>query len=229
MGRSRYDVLFIDFYGTIVTGDRHAVEQTSARVVADHRLPLTAPQLAERWGRIFFSAIERCNHDGFLTLFDCECLTLCDAVAPWIADLDPRPYARMLKDYWSDPPLAPGAAEALAALDLPVCVVSNADTEDVWQAIARRNLPIRHVVTSEDTRSYKPDSAIFQRALQVMGASPDRILHVGDSLHSDVGGARPLGIATCWICYEDRILDVGTEHADHKIHNLKELKQVLSA
>ena len=67
----------------------------------------------------------------------------------------------------------------------------------------------------------------IQTALRRMSVDPSRVLHVGDSLHSDIGGAGNLGIATCWVCYEDRILDVGTCRADYKIRSLLELRQIL--
>ncbi len=223
-----FDVVFVDFYGTLATGDPQAVEATCARVIADHDLPMTAGELASVWGRRFLRAIETCNHDGFLTLYDCECLTLQETVSSYVAGIDPRPYADMLKAYWADPPAAPNACAALAALETPVCVVSNADTEDIHRAIERLGLPVDAVVTSEEARSYKPDRWIFDTALERMQVRPERVLHVGDSLHSDVAGAQALGIATCWVCYTDRILDVGTAVPDYKISDLMELRAILS-
>jgi 2-haloacid dehalogenase/putative hydrolase of the HAD superfamily len=228
MTRRSFDVLFVDFYGTLVTGDRDAVEATCARVVADLSLPMTAADLAVAWGHRFFQAIEQNNGHGFRTLFESECDTLRDTLAPWRSDFDPAPYARMLKGYWADPPTAPGAREALAAIDVPICVVSNADTDDILSAVERRGFRVDAVVTSEDARSYKPDATIFTMALDRMNVTADRVLHAGDSLHSDVAGAAAVGISTCWVCYESRILDVGTALADHKISDLNGLCALLS-
>ena len=227
MTDGKYDALFIDFYGTLVTGDRVAVEQTCRRVVEDHGLNMTAADLAVVWGKAFFAAIDNCDVDGFRTLFDCECETLVDTVRPLAGPIDPRPYALMLKAYWQDPPPVPDAAEALRRIGLPVCVVSNADTEDILLAIERRKLPVDHVITSEDARSYKPDAVIFEKALEAMGVARDRVIHAGDSLHSDVGGARAVGLTTCWVCYEDRILDVGTALPDHKVSSLMQLRDLV--
>lgn len=223
----RFDALFVDFYGTLVTGDREAVERTCARVVADLGLPISARALAVDWGRRFFNAIEASNGHGFLTLFACECVTLCETVAPWTTDFDPEPYARMLKDYWSDPPEAPNARAGLAEIDLPICVVSNADTEDILLAIERRGFRVDAVITSEDARSYKPHRGIFDLALARLGVRPERVLHAGDSLHSDVGGAGPLGMTTCWVCYADRILDVGDARPHHQVGSIGELRALL--
>jgi 2-haloacid dehalogenase/putative hydrolase of the HAD superfamily len=227
MPSDRFDVLFIDFYGTLADGDRHAVETTCARVVEDYNLPTTAREFAVTWGRVFFAEIERANHDDFLNLYECEAKSLIDTLAPEGIEVDPHPYCKMLKHYWATAPLQPESLDALAGIDIPICCVSNADNDDIVSAIELRGLQLEHVVTSEDTRCYKPDPHIFEVALERMGVSPDRVLHVGDSLHSDVGGAAKLGITTVWVCREDRIFDAGDATPNHKIGSLMELHSIL--
>ncbi len=227
MSQRRLDVVFVDFYGTLVTGDRIAVEATCQSAVDDLRLDMSAKQLAIDWGKRFFAMIEEANNSRFQTLFDCECVSLCETLAPYVASVDPVPYASMLREYWRNPTPAPDVHEALESLDIPVCVVSNADTEDIHHAIDTLGLRVDHVITSEDTRSYKPDSAIFEAALRHYQVDPHQVIHAGDSLHSDVGGAQRLGIKSCWVCYEDRILDVGMADPDYKVMNLKMLREIV--
>ena len=222
----RYDVLFLDFYGTITAGDKRAVEQTCGLVVDQLGLTISPPELAVVWGQRFFAALETANDGAFRTLFELERETLVETVEPMVGAFDPLPFVHHLKRYWAAPELQPEALEALAALDVPICCVSNADSEDIRAAIARHRLPVQRVVTSEEARSYKPHPGIFRRALAEMATSPDRVLHVGDSLHSDVGGAKPLGIATAWICREERIFDLGDTQPDRKIKSLLELKSL---
>jgi HAD superfamily hydrolase (TIGR01459 family) len=51
-----------------------------------------------------------------------------------------------------------------------------------------------------DVRSLgKPDPAIYQPVLEQLGLPPDRILAVGDALHTDIAGAGGVGIAACWV------------------------------
>ena len=223
----KFDVVFIDFYGTVTAGDRRAVEETCARVVRQLGLTLAPAELAVIWGRRFFDALETAYGGAFRNLFDLECETLVATVAPLIGPFDPVPFVTHLKGYWSAPALQPEAKEVLAALDLPVCCVSNADTEDVLAATAQHGLQFDDIVTSEDARSYKPHAGIFHEALAKLNVAPQRVIHVGDSLHSDVGGAKPLGIATAWICREDRIFDVGMGEPDYSIRSLRELHNLV--
>lgn len=45
----------------------------------------------------------------------------------------------------------------------------------------------------------KPRPEIFRAALDELGVAPGEALHVGDSLHADVGGAAACGIPSVWI------------------------------
>ena len=50
------------------------------------------------------------------------------------------------------------------------------------------------LVTSLEVGAEKPDPRMFQAALKKVGILPNEAVHVGDQYHSDVGGARGVGI-----------------------------------
>ncbi len=45
----------------------------------------------------------------------------------------------------------------------------------------------------------KPDPAIYPPTLAMLGTPPARTLAVGDSLRTDIAGAKAAGIASCWV------------------------------
>ncbi|HTQ72496.1 MAG TPA: TIGR01459 family HAD-type hydrolase [Acidocella sp.] len=45
----------------------------------------------------------------------------------------------------------------------------------------------------------KPDAAIYQPTLAMLGTAPSRTLAVGDSLRTDISGAQAAGIDSCWV------------------------------
>ncbi len=55
------------------------------------------------------------------------------------------------------------------------------------------------VFTSEDAKSYKPRSELFEMALKETNLKPKEVVHIGDSLNSDIKGASNSGINTIWI------------------------------
>lgn len=96
---------------------------------------------------------------------------------------------------------------ALAGLGVPMGVVSNADGR-LQTALASLGLahvpggaepeagiPVGVVVDSTRAGVAKPDPAIFVLALDSLGVAPSpAVLHVGDSLRSDVDGALAAGL-----------------------------------
>jgi 2-haloacid dehalogenase/putative hydrolase of the HAD superfamily len=215
-----FDGVFLDMYGTLTGGDRAAVEQSCAHVITDTRLAMSVPELAVFWGERFFAMLDAASHDRFRTLADLECESLVESMRALGVKLDPRPYVQHLIDYWRDPPLQPETRGVLAALPVPTCIVSNVDADDLRCALARHGLRVDHVVTSEETRSYKPDPHIFEVALERTGWRRERVMHVGDSLHSDIGGARAASIRGAWVNRAQRIHDVGTHVPDHEFADL---------
>ena len=230
------DGILIDFYGTIAAGDRMAVLRTCRTVVASCRLDITPEAFAVRWGERYFATVLASNHDAqakpacrFRTLHECEIISLREtlhAVAPQAAldDICPDPSRLLveLESYWADPPLHPDAVEFLRRVDRPICCVSNADTKPLMSAIEKHGLRFDAVISSEAVRCYKPDTHIFEQALDRLGVSADRAIHIGDSLHSDIAGAKRAGIKAVWICRDDRIHDIGTTTPDCTISSFAE-------
>ena len=223
-----FDALLIDFYGTISDGDREAVDAVCQRIVESCNLDMTSGELAIVWGERFFEVVEQSNHDCFQTLYDCELSSLCDTLANLgREEADPLPFVAQLEEYWADPPIHADALDFMRKVDLPVCCVSNADTAPLLSAIEKHGLSFDAVITSQEARCYKPDAAIFEQAVQALGVDPQRTMHIGDSLHSDIGGAKKLGIATAWICRRNRIYDIGSANPDHTISILTDIFDLL--
>jgi 2-haloacid dehalogenase/putative hydrolase of the HAD superfamily len=223
------DGIFLDLYGTLTTGDRAAVEAVCADVVALHGLGMSARDLSIFWGDRFFAALDQCNGDCFMTLFDLEVKTLGEVGRELGVQLDPVPHVRKLASYWKNPPLHDEVKAFLEAFRYPICIVSNADRADAEAALALHGICVDAIVTSEDARSYKPAARIFEMALEQTGWRKDLVIHVGDSLHSDVGGARAAGIRHAWLNRAGRIHDVGKHAADHEFADLHGLAQLLNA
>lgn len=214
------DGIFLDLYGTLTAGDRAAVETVCGHVLRDTGLAMSAKELSIVWGERFFSALDHCNDEQFLTLVALEHRTLREVMSELGRPVDPEPYVAELERYWKNPPLQPEVNDFLRGFPLPICIVSNADRADAESALAMHGITPAELVTSEDARSYKPATRIFEMALQRTGWRRDRVVHVGDSLHSDVGGARAAGIRTGWVNRAGRIHDVGSHQPHHEFADL---------
>lgn len=81
-------------------------------------------------------------------------------------------------------------------------------------------------VFAQDVRIEKPDQRIFQIAAGRAGCVPDRLLHVGDSLVTDVAGAQAVGAQGVWLNREGRTNDTEIK-PDCEIRSLTELRSIL--
>ncbi len=57
----------------------------------------------------------------------------------------------------------------------------------------------KEIIISGEVGYGKPDKRIFQLALSRFGVSPEQAIMVGDSLQSDISGAKAAGIRTIWL------------------------------
>ncbi len=221
------DGVFLDMYGTLTTGDRAAVEATCAQIIQATGLSLTARELSIAWGERFFAAMGGSNGEHFLSLCEIEARTLQETMTALRVQVEPERHVGRLVDYWRNPPLQPDAREFLAGCRVPICIVSNADHADIEEALTRLEIRVARVVTSQEARSYKPDAGIFEDALRRTGWRRERVLHVGDSLHSDVGGALRVGLRSVWINRAHRIHDIGNHEPDFELTDLSGLNALL--
>lgn len=166
-------------------------------------------------------------------------------------DLRKRCFAAIAEANGRDPEVGHEVAQAYAAERDHGNVEALAGIETVLRAVERQNLP-SGVVTNgspgmqsrkletlglEDAFDVivhagydapaKPDPEPFRRALTSLEASADRTVHVGDSLDSDVAGARAAGLEAVWVAHEE-VADLDPDPMpDYTIESIAELPTVL--
>jgi HAD superfamily hydrolase (TIGR01549 family) len=84
------------------------------------------------------------------------------------------------------------------------------------------------IVDSERVGCAKPDSRIFQSALDQLGLSPAEAVFVGDSLPRDMAGARAIGMRHIWLAGKAAISAAPCCPDDRVLHSLAELEEALA-
>ena len=82
------------------------------------------------------------------------------------------------------------------------------------------------VILAQECGFAKPDPRIFDLALARSGCNAGQVVHVGDSLQSDILGANRYGIRSVWLNPGGAPNDTGVT-PDHEISNLRELLEIL--
>lgn len=212
-----FDALTLDVGGVFVVPDHHRLHVALRDAGLDidpagfwdgHYLAMHAVDEARSPAETFGTYVPAfCHHIGLLG----------DEFDTGIAALEPLFGPSGL---WCEP--IPGSVDGIRALHdagIPMAIVSNADgTVDrileaagVCQVGDGPHVPVVTIVDSGALGVAKPDPATFAPALAALGSAPDRTLHVGDSVHYDVHGARAAGLTA--VHFDPRRLCRSADHA----------------
>lgn len=82
----------------------------------------------------------------------------------------------------------------------------------------------RHVITSESSKSRKPNPRIFEVAFELTGATVFDSIMIGDNLDSDIAGAKNIQMDHVWFNPGKMATNVTVQH---EISNLLQLKSIL--
>ncbi|MCU0371362.1 MAG: YjjG family noncanonical pyrimidine nucleotidase [Bacteroidales bacterium] len=80
------------------------------------------------------------------------------------------------------------------------------------------------ITTSEEAGVKKPESGIFELALDKAKARPDESLMIGDDLLVDMAGARSTGIDTLFFNPQRHVYE---DDLDHEVHSWDEVMKIL--
>lgn len=225
MARPR--ALLLDFYGTLVHEDTDVIRAICREVSRD--APAASMGLVARTWSSAFAALTAASHGtGFRLQRELARVSLAHTVRYHQSAADPDRLVEAQFAYWQRPQIYPGTRELLA-VTLPVCAVSNIDRADLEAALACHELAgsFTHLVTSQDARAYKPRPEIFTAALGLLGLGPDEVLHVGDSLTSDIIGAARLGMPVAWVNRQRRPAPAAGPRPTYEVAGLGEVLALL--
>jgi len=110
----------------------------------------------------------------------------------------------LMTPIWCQPvPGSRNALRALAAAGVRLAVTSNSDgtvadllRRHEWVQVGDDGpgVPVEVITDSGLVGVGKPDPRVFEATVDGLGLPPERILHVGDSVHFDVDGAAAVGM-----------------------------------
>lgn len=192
-----YRAILLDVYGTLVHDDEDSTDDVCGQVAESAGVEPSA--VAAEWHRHLCASADAAHGTTFRTLADLTLRSLAETAASFGAPPIPEQVCRRHLESWRRPPLFDDSLPFLDAVDVPVCLVSDADRDDLGAVLALHSISVAAVVTSEEARAYKPRPEPFQLALARLGLNPGDVVHIGDSASSDVAGAAALGIDAAFL------------------------------
>ena len=226
----RYEFIFLDIDDTIL--DFGAAERAAySGALALHGIPCSE-DLLERYRKVnvlWWEKMERGEADREEMLVDRHR----DFFAREGIDADPAAfeadYRRLLGiGHW----FVEGAEEILGWLRQRGCrlfIASNGVSDTQYSRIESAGIGpfFERIFISEEIGFHKPDPGYFRYCFaQIPGFDPERALLIGDSLTSDIRGAKNAGIASCWFNRSGKTAPPELR-PDYEITSLAQIKRFL--
>jgi 2-haloalkanoic acid dehalogenase type II len=223
----RHRAILLDFYGTVVEEDDLPIVNICEEIARVSTKNITAKEVGLYWASVFSEMCLKSHGNTFRSQRELENLSLQKVLLNFDAALDSEGLSQILYEYWTHPKIFPESKMVIAKCDVPICLVSNIDNGDLASALRHNKLSFDLIVTSEDCKAYKPRSELFEKAVSLLGMSNEEVLHVGDSLSSDVQGAKMQGISILWINRKGRKLSPQYEQPDYISTDLAGILDIL--
>lgn len=192
------EAIFLDFYGTVVFEDGENIQKIS-QVIFDNGEVNDISEIGAYWWNEFNNLFVNAYGEHFRTQRDIEYKSLAKTIEHFNSSADAVKLSDMMFEYWVKPPIFEESKQFFEKSPVPIYIVSNIDRKDIMEAIEFHRLKPNAIFTSEDAKSYKPRKELFEYALNNSGLKPENVVHIGDSLSSDIKGASSVGIDAIWI------------------------------
>lgn len=189
---------FLDFYGTIVHEDGEVIKKITQIILETGKAGNTS-EIAAFWWKAFQEMFTNSYEKSFETQRALEERSLESTIKRFYSNANARELSKLMFEHWMKPPIFEDAKPFFEKSPIPVYIVSNIDTDDIMKAIEYHNIAPTGVFTSEDAKAYKPRKELFELALNRAGLRADEVIHIGDSISSDVKGANAVNIRALWL------------------------------
>ena len=199
--------IFLDYTGTMVMDDEPYTRELMKYFITHSELKDPKEILRIVWGMIKKLEYERkgedfIRNDQRIDLILEYCVQNCGLKG------DLAIMHEMWQKIWVYAPLFDDVKPFMEGCGLPVYVLSNDDLVYLERSMADKGLRPAGIISAEMSRACKPHREIFEKAMEIAGVRPEEVIHIGDSVVSDVQAAKAVGITPVLI---DRS---GKEHSD---------------
>lgn len=191
----QFEVLSFDCYGTLINWENGILSALN-KILYNHNIQLSDNEILELFAQQesiqesgdylkYRDILKNVVHDFGKTFnftpTELEANALAESIQTW------EPF--------------PDTVKALKALKTryKLTIISNIDDELFAYSAKKLEVEFDWLITAEQVKSYKPSSQNFERAIQRMGITPDKLLHVAQSIYHDIVPAKTMGITAVWV------------------------------
>ena len=211
--------VFTDYTGTMVKEDEPNTRELLGYFMTHSDIKDPAQALKIVWGKV--KEIEAVSFgDAFAAIDERTDRILSYLVENCGLKGDLKYMHEIWSRIWVHAPLFEDVKPFFERTKLPIYVLSNDDMCYLEESMKLKDLKPAGIISSEMARACKPNRAIFEKALETAGVSADEVVHIGDSITSDVEPAKKMGITPIYLSRKEGTLIDGVR----VIRSLEELE-----
>jgi 2-haloalkanoic acid dehalogenase type II len=225
----KFKAVFLDFYGTLVHEDDDIVPIICEQIRVNSAVDCSIKDIAGYWWKELSAMFGECHGAAFQTQRSLGVRSLSNTMKKFESEGIAEELIRIQFEHWMKPELYADTRPFLEEImkEIPVYIVSNIDSSDIHAAAAFHGIKVTEIITSEDVKAYKPRPELYLEALKRCKLQAGEVIHIGDSITSDVGGAQSVGIKAIWLNRLNKPLPEGTA-PDYICKDLNEVRALLS-
>lgn len=185
--------VFVDYTGTLVREDGKEMQELADRLCGNSTLHDRQAMTSYFWDYVKKYERESVG-ESYRTEDEIVARILRQCVREFDLREDLQALQALFQASWVHAPAFDDVPAFFAACPVPIYVLSNNGEVYVSASMREKGLRPAGIVCGDMVRCYKPHPALFAKALEVSGCRADEVLHIGDSVQSDVEGALRAGI-----------------------------------
>lgn len=191
----QFEVLSFDCYGTLIDWE-NGILTALPTILANHNINKSEQEILE-----LFAASEASQESGKYLKYR-EILQGVVKSFGQVYDFVPtEAELNYLSDSIQNWQLFPDTVEALKALKTKykLTIISNIDDDLFAYTAQKLEVEFDWIITAAQVKSYKPSLQNFEVAIERMGISSDKLLHIAQSVYHDIIPAKSMGLSTVWV------------------------------
>lgn len=214
--------IFMDYYGTVTYENGPITSEVVKRIYKSSNAK-TPEEVFQYWWKTFKDMLTAANGDNFRTQHDVALDSFKNLLEHYHSSENADELLSRMEEHWCTTPAYEDARIFLEKTDFPVFFVTNSDDKYVEQSLQNENICPAGVITSEQAKYSKPRKEIFLYALKKTGYEAGEVIHVGDSIESDVYCPKRAGITGIWLNREGKTVPEGVK----SIKDFSELQTII--
>ncbi|HIR28691.1 MAG TPA: HAD family hydrolase [Candidatus Choladousia intestinigallinarum] len=185
--------VFIDYSGTISQESGPDIEQVIFRCCKNSDIKDPLQLTAYWWQRL--KEFETASYlETFMTEDEIVDKLLEELAKEYHLQENLSELHKLFQNFWMYAPIFEDVKEFFEKCPLPIYIVTNNGIQYIQVCMDRSGLKPAGIICGDMAKAYKPHRELFDKALEISGCHPQEVIHIGDSLSSDVAGAKNAGI-----------------------------------